>query len=79
MGPYHNGFLVGLPKTRSGRDAVWVIVDRLTKSAHFLAINMTFSLDKLARLYVNEVVSRHGVPLSIVSDRDPRFTSWFWK
>ena len=64
-------FVVGLPKTRSGRDAVWVIVDRLTKSAHFLAINMTFSLDKLARLYVNEVVSRHGVPMSIVSDRDP--------
>ena len=72
-------FVVGLPKTRSGRDAVWVIVDRLTKSAHFLAINMTFSLDKLARLYVNEVVSRHGVPMSIVSDRDPRFTSRFWK
>ena len=72
-------FVVGLPKTRSGRDAVWVIMDRLTKSVHFLAINMTFSLDKLARLYVNEVVSRHGVPMSIVSDRDPRFTSRFWK
>ena len=72
-------FVVGLLKTRSGRDAMWVIVDRLTKFAHFLAINMTFSLDKLARLYVNEVVSRHGVPMSIVSDRDPRFTSRFWK
>ena len=72
-------FMVGLPKTRSGRDAVLVIVDRLTKSAHFLAINMTCALDKLARMYVNEVVSRHGVPMSIVSDRDPRFTSRFWK
>ena len=72
-------FVVGLPRTRSGRDAVWVIVDRLTKSVHFLAINISLPLDKLARLYVNEVVSRHGVPLSIVSDRDPRFTSWFWK
>ena len=72
-------FVVGLPRTRSGRDAVWVIVDRLTKSAHFLAINMSFSLDQLARMYVNEVVSRHGIPMSIVSDRDPRFTSRFWK
>ena len=72
-------FVVGLPRTRRGRDAVWVIVDRLTKSAHFLAINMTSSLDKLVRMYVNEVVSRHGVPMSIVSDRDPRFTFRFWK
>ena len=72
-------FVVGLPRTRSGRDAVWVIVDRLTKSAHFLAINVSFSLDQLARMYVNEVVSRHGIPMSIVSDRDPRFTSRFWK
>ena len=72
-------FVVGLPRTRSGRDAVWVIVDRLTKSAHFLAINMSFSLDQLAKIYVNEVVSRHGVPMPIVSDRDPRFTSRFWK
>ena len=72
-------FVVGLPRTRSGRDVVWVIVDRLTKSAHFLAINMSFSLDQLARLYVNEVVSRHGVPMSIVLDRDPRFTFRFWK
>ena len=63
-------FVVGLPRTRSGRDAVWVIVDRLTKSTHFLAINMSFSLHQLARIYVNEVVSRHGVPMSIVSDRD---------
>ena len=72
-------FVVGLLRTRSGRDVVWVIIDRLTKSTYFLAINISLPLDKLARLYVNEVVSRHGVPMSIVSDRDPRFTSRFWK
>ena len=72
-------FIVGLPRTENGRDAVWVIIDRLTKSAHFLPVKTSFSLDKLAKLYVNEIVSRHGVPMSIVSDRDPWFTSHFWK
>ena len=57
---------------------MWVIVDRLTKSAYFLPIQQTDSLDKLASLYVSEIVRLHGVPLSIVSDRDPRFTSHFW-
>ena len=56
-----------------------MIVDRLTKSAHFLPIQQSDSLDKLARLYVAEIVRLHGVPVSIVSDRDPRFTSHFWK
>ena len=55
-----------------------MIVDRLTKCAHFLAINQKMSMDKLAELYVREVVRMHGVPTSIVSDRDPRFTSRFW-
>ena len=55
-----------------------MIVDRLTKSAHFLLVNVEDSLEKLAQLYVNEIVRLHGVPVSIVSDRDPRFTSWFW-
>ncbi|KAL0346156.1 UNVERIFIED_CONTAM: Transposon Tf2-11 polyprotein [Sesamum radiatum] len=59
-------------------DAVWVIVDRLTKSAHFLPIRQNDSLDKLAELYVSEIVRLHGIPTSIVSDRDPRFTSHFW-
>ena len=72
-------FIVGLLRIRSDRDAVWVIVDRLTKSAHFLSVNTFFSLDRLAKLYMNEIVSRHRVPMSIVSDRDPRFTSQFWK
>ena len=71
-------FVTGLPKSVKGHDAIWVIVDRLTKSSHFLPIKTTFSLDRLAQLYVMEIVRLHGVPVSIVSDRDPRFTSKFW-
>jgi hypothetical protein len=67
----------GLPKAPSGKDAIWVIIDRLTKSAHFLAIKITDTLDKLAELYVREIVRLHGVPVSIVSDRDPWCTSKF--
>ena len=70
-------FVVGLPKTKANHDAIWVIIDRLTKSAHFLPINERFSLDKLVHLYLKEIVMRHGVPVSIVSDRDPRFNSKF--
>ena len=72
-------FITKLPRTPSGYDVIWVIVHRFTKSAHFLPIMETYSMDKLARLYIDEVVTRHGVPLSIVSDRDSRFTSNFWK
>ncbi|KAL0345764.1 UNVERIFIED_CONTAM: Transposon Tf2-12 polyprotein [Sesamum radiatum] len=71
-------FVVGLPRTFRKHDAIWVIVDRLTKSAHFLPIRQGDSLDKLAELYITEIVRLHGVPVSIVSDRDPRFTSRFW-
>jgi len=72
-------FVMGLPRTQVGFDAIWVIVDRLTKSAHFLPIKATFSLERLAELYVREIVRLHGTPSSIVSDRDPRFTSRFWQ
>ena len=72
-------FVQGLPRTSSGHDCIWVIVDRLTKSAHFLAIKSTYPLERLAREYIGEIVRLHGVPSSIVSDRDPRFTSRFWK
>ncbi|KAG8485890.1 hypothetical protein CXB51_019244 [Gossypium anomalum] len=72
-------FVSGLPVTQSKKDSIWVIVDRLTKSAHFIPVRMDFSLDKLAELYVSQIVRLHGVPNSIVSDRDPRFTSRFWK
>ncbi|KAJ9545341.1 hypothetical protein OSB04_025048 [Centaurea solstitialis] len=71
-------FVTKLPRTLRGHDTIWVIVDRLTKSAHFLEMRETLPMDKLAKLYIDEVVRRHGVPLSIVSDRDSRFTSRFW-
>jgi hypothetical protein len=71
-------FVVGLPKAPNGQDAIWVIIDRLTKSAHFLPIKVTDRLDKLAELYVREIVKLHGVSVSIVLDCDPRFTSRFW-
>ncbi len=70
-------FVMGLPCTQKGHDAVWVIVDRLTKSAHFLLVRIDYSLDRLAKLYIDEIVRLHGVPVSIVSDRDLRFTSRF--
>ncbi|GJX18738.1 putative reverse transcriptase domain-containing protein [Tanacetum coccineum] len=72
-------FINKLPRTRSGHDSIWVIVDRLTKSAHFLAIREDFKTEKLARLYINEIVARHGVPVSIISDRYSYFTSRFWQ
>ncbi|MGK4277314.1 hypothetical protein, partial [Escherichia coli] len=72
-------FLTSLPLTKNNRDTIWVIVDRLTKSAHFLAIKLTDPLLKLAQLYIKEVVRLHGIPNSIVSDRDPRFVSKFWR
>nr|CAD1829448.1 unnamed protein product [Ananas comosus var. bracteatus] len=68
-----------LPQSQAGHDAIWVVVDRLTKSAHFLPIYTTWSGDKLAQVYLDEVVRLHGVPVSIVSDRDPWFTFHFWK
>ena len=72
-------FVLGLPLTQRKHDNVWVIVDRLTKSAHFIPVRINYSMDRLAELYVDEIVRLHGVPLSIVSDRDPQFTSRFWK
>nr|AAL79340.1 Putative 22 kDa kafirin cluster; Ty3-Gypsy type [Oryza sativa]AAM48279.1 Putative 22 kDa kafirin cluster; Ty3-Gypsy type [Oryza sativa Japonica Group]AAP53268.1 retrotransposon protein, putative, Ty3-gypsy subclass [Oryza sativa Japonica Group] len=72
-------FVQGLPTTPAGNDSIWVIVDRLTKSTHFLPVKRNFSLKKLAKLYVKEIVSLHGVPVRIVSDRDTRFLSKFWK
>ena len=71
-------FVTHLPQTSRGHDAVWVIVDRLTKSAHFLAMRMNFTLEAFCRLYIQEIVRLHGVPVSIISDRDPKFTANFW-
>ncbi|GJS45920.1 putative reverse transcriptase domain-containing protein [Tanacetum coccineum] len=72
-------FITKLPKTLNGRDTIWVIVDRLTKSAHFIPTRETDSMKTLTRLYIKEIVSRHGVPISIISDRDSHFTSRFWQ
>ncbi|GJZ64703.1 hypothetical protein Tco_0621124 [Tanacetum coccineum] len=72
-------FVSGLPRTPSGYDSIWVIVDRLTKSAHFLPMKKTDSIEKLTQLYLKEIVCKHGVPTSIISDRDSLFTSRFWK
>ncbi|GJV60941.1 putative reverse transcriptase domain-containing protein, partial [Tanacetum coccineum] len=72
-------FVTKLPRTSSGHDTIWVIVDRLTKSAHFLPMREDYKMERLARLYLNEIVARHGMPISIISDRDSCFTSKFWQ
>ncbi|GJY54435.1 putative reverse transcriptase domain-containing protein [Tanacetum coccineum] len=72
-------FVTKLPRTANGYDTIWVIVDRLTKSAHFLPMRENDPMEKLMKLYMKEVVTRHGVPVSIISDRDGRFTSLFWQ
>ena len=72
-------FVVGLPRSQQNHDSVWVIMDRLTKTAHFIAYSMSYSVEKLSRLYLQQVVRLHGVPVSIVSDCDSRFTAGFWE
>ncbi|GJS71124.1 putative reverse transcriptase domain-containing protein [Tanacetum coccineum] len=72
-------FVTKLPKSSQGYDTIWVIVDRLTKSAIFIPMRETDPLEKLARMYLKEVVTRHGIPVSIICDRDPRFASNFWR
>jgi len=72
-------FIDGLPRSRKGNESIWIIVDRLTKSAHFIPIRSNRTAASLAHLYVKEIIRLHGVPSSIVSDRDPLFTSEFWR
>ncbi|GJU76898.1 putative reverse transcriptase domain-containing protein [Tanacetum coccineum] len=72
-------FITKLPRSKNGHDTIWVIVDRLTKSAHFLAIREDYSTERLARIYIDKIVARHGVLVSIISDRDGRFTSRCWQ
>jgi transposase InsO family protein len=72
-------FVNGLPRTPRGNDSVWVIVDRLTKIAHFISVRTTYGGDKLARLYVDNILKLHGVPKSIISDRGAQFISKFWR
>ena len=71
-------FVVGLPLTRRNNDLVWVVVDRLAKTSHFLLVRTDYSHDKLAEFYIREIVRFHGIPISIISDRDLRFTSRIW-
>ena len=72
-------FVVGLPRTQKGNDAIWVIVDRLTKVAHFIPVKETFHVPRLSELYINHIVRLHGIPRSIISDRRPQSTSHFWR
>ncbi|GJY70936.1 putative reverse transcriptase domain-containing protein [Tanacetum coccineum] len=72
-------FITKLPRTSSGQGAIWVIVDRLTKYAHFLAVREDYKTKKLARLYIIEIIARHGVPVSMISDHDSHFTSRLWQ
>ena len=72
-------FITGLPRSNKGHDSIWVIVDHLTKVAHFIPVKTTYDGNQLATLYINGIVSLHGVPKDIVSDRGTQFTSRFWK
>ena len=72
-------FIVGLPKTSKGYDSIWVIVDRLTKSAHFLPVKTTHTAKQYAQLYMDRIVSLHGIPKTIISDRGTQFIARFWE
>ncbi|WVZ58110.1 hypothetical protein U9M48_008416, partial [Paspalum notatum var. saurae] len=72
-------FIVGLPRTQKGYNSIWVVVDRLTKVAHFIPVNTTYSSARLAELYISRIVCLHGVPKKIISDRESQFTSCFWE
>ncbi|KAK1627798.1 hypothetical protein QYE76_002113 [Lolium multiflorum] len=72
-------FITGLPKSSKGNDSIWVVVDRLTKVAHFIAVKTTYQGPKLAELYISRIVALHGTPKSIMSDRGSQFTSRFWQ
>jgi transposase InsO family protein len=78
MGGYFHGFYYGLPCTSKGYDSIWIIVDRVTKSAHFLLVDARYMAMQYAKLYFDRIVTLHGVPLTIVSDRGPVFMSHFW-
>jgi hypothetical protein len=72
-------FIVELPKTQRGYDSIWVVVDRLTKVAHFIPIKTTYTGPQLAELYISRIVCLHGIPKKIMSDRGTQFTSKFWE
>ena len=72
-------FIVGLPRTPQGYDSIWVIIDRLTKTAHFIPVKTTYPVKKYAEIYIDRIVSLHGVPKTIISDRGTQFVARFWE
>ena len=72
-------FVVGLPSTQRGYDSIWIVVDKLTKSAHFISMKATYSVVQYAQLYIDHIMSLHGVPVSIISDRGSQFTLRLWQ
>jgi len=72
-------FITGLPTTRKGNDSIWVIIDRLTKSAHSIPVKNTYRPPEYADIYMAEIVKLHGIPMTIISDRGPQFTTHFWE
>ena len=75
----HMDFVVGLPQTQRSYDSLWVVVDMLTKSTRFITIKSTYSTDDYSRILIDEIVCRHGIPLSIISNQGAQFTSRFWR
>ena len=72
-------FVVGLRRTKRQHDSIWVVMDMLTKSAHFIPVKSTYSVEDYARIFKNEIVCLHGIPLYIISDRGEQVTSRFWR
>ena len=72
-------FVVGLPRTHKQYNSIWVVVYRFTKCAHFIFINSTYSVEDYARIFIDNIVSRHGIPLSIILDQREQFTSRYWR
>ena len=72
-------FITGLSRSRNHYDSIWVIVDRLTKSTHFLTVRTNYSREGYAKIYIEEIVWLHGAPVSIISDRGTQFSSQFWR